>query len=66
MACKKLGIAADVYWNTTNTKYSATQPEPQQQASTKYKPIGLHPEDIDWRNWLVRRTGSSCSTRTSC
>ena len=65
VACKKLGIAADVYWNTTNTKYSATQPEPQQQASTKYKPIGLHPEDIDWRNWLVQQAANGC-TRAAC
>lgn len=54
VACKKLGIAADVYWNSTSTKYSATQPEPQQQQRTNYKPIGLHPEDIEWRNWLVK------------
>lgn len=65
VACKKLGIAADVYWNTTNTKYSATQPEPQQPTSPNYKPISLHPEDIDWRNWLVQQAANGC-TRAAC
>lgn len=28
VACKALGVAADVYWNSDNTKYSAAQNQP--------------------------------------
>jgi hypothetical protein len=65
VACKKLGIGADIYWAADNTKYTqgetaktkktkTAKEEPAQQ-ETKLVPIGLHPEDINWRNWLVQK-----------
>ena len=57
VACKKLGIAADVYWNTTSTKYTQAEPaKPQkQQAAPNLQPITRRPEDADWVNWLVKK-----------
>lgn len=58
VACKKLGVAADVYWNTTNTKYSATtaqgQQQGQQRPQTQYRAITMGAGDLQLRNWLVQ------------
>lgn len=55
VACKKLGIAADVYWNTTNTKYTQAGQQPQQQQpQSKCRPITMDATDLQLRNWLVQ------------
>lgn len=64
VACKKLGIAADVYWNTTNTKY--TQGGQQQPQQPQYQPISLTaPQDLQLRNWLVQCAAQGY-TREQC
>lgn len=60
VACKKLGIAADVYWDTTNTKYTQVgqqQPQQQQQRQqpqSQFRPITMGQNDLYLRNWLVQ------------
>lgn len=54
VACKKLGIGADIYWSGDNTKYTQGGAQAQQQQQRALKPLTLHPEDADWRNWLVK------------
>lgn len=68
VACKKLGIAADVYWNTTNTKYTQVgqQQPPQQRQQPQYQPISLTaPQDLQLRNWLVQCAAQGY-TREQC
>lgn len=59
VACKKLGIAADVYWDSASTKYTSVQPQTQQRP--RYTPISLHPEHLDWRNWLIAQAANGCT-----
>lgn len=58
VACKKLGIGADIYWNTTNTKYTQTgqqgQPQQQRQRQPDYRLITLDAKDKPLRDWLVQ------------
>lgn len=68
VACKKLGIAADVYWNTTATKYTATTQQGQQQRTQQrqdYRPITLDDKDLQLRNWLVQCAAQGY-TREQC
>lgn len=71
VACKKLGLGADIYWAADNTKYTqgATkttrtkkqEPEPQ----PDLQPITRRPEDADWVNWLVKKAAEGY-TREQC
>ena len=72
VACKKLGIGADIYWAGDNTKYtqgaakttrSKTKQEPQPQPDLQ--PITRRPEDADWVNWLVKHAAQG-DTREQC
>lgn len=54
VACKKLGIAADVYWNTTNTKYTQVGQQQPQQPASQFRPITMGQNDLFLRNWLVQ------------
>ena len=72
VACKKLGIGADIYWAGDNTKYtqgaakttrSKTKQEPQPQSDLV--PITRRPEDADWVNWLVKKAAEGY-TREQC
>ena len=59
VACKKLGIGADIYWAGDNTKYTqgtAKQTKTKAQpAQPSLNPITRRPEDADWVNWLVKK-----------
>ena len=71
VACKKLGIGADIYWAGDNTKYTQgaakttrtkkQEPEPQ----SDLVPITRRPEDADWVNWLVKKAAEGY-TREQC
>ena len=71
VACKKLGIGADIYWAGDNTKYTQgaakttrskkQEPEPQ----PDLVPITRRPEDADWVNWLVKKAAEGY-TREQC
>ena len=71
VACKKLGIGADIYWAGDNTKYTQgaakttrtkkQEPEPQ----PDLVPITRRPEDADWVNWLVKHAAQG-DTREQC
>ena len=71
VACKKLGIGADIYWAGDNTKYTQgaakttrtkkQEPEPQ----SDLQPITRRPEDADWVNWLVKHAAQG-DTREQC
>lgn len=71
VACKKLGIGADIYWAGDNTKYTQgtakttrskkQEPEPQ----PDLQPITRRPEDADWVNWLVKKAAEGY-TREQC
>ena len=72
VACKKLGIGADIYWAGDNTKYtqgaakttrSKTKQEPEPQPDLQ--PITRRPEDADWVNWLVKHAAQG-DTREQC
>lgn len=70
VACKKLGIGADIYWNTTNTKYTQTgqQSQPQQQQRQRqpdYRLITLDERDRPLRDWLVQCAAQGY-TREQC
>ena len=57
VACKKLGIGADIYWAGDSTKYTqgGTQQKPKKEApQSDLVPITRRPEDADWVNWLVK------------
>lgn len=71
VACKKLGIGADVYWNKDATKYTdptkqgQRQQQPQRQ-QPQYQPISLTaPQDLQLRNWLVQCAAQGY-TREQC
>jgi len=58
VACKKLGIGADIYWAKDNTKYTqggeqAQQQQQGQQTGGKFRPVTMMPNDINIRNQLV-------------
>ncbi len=55
VACKKLGIGADIYWDKDNTKYTQGQQPKAQPAQPSLNPITRRPEDADWVNWLVKK-----------
>lgn len=71
VACKKLGIGADIYWAGDNTKYTqgaakttrTKKQEPEQQPDLV--PITRRPEDADWVNWLVKKAAEGY-TREQC
>lgn len=72
VACKKLGIGADIYWAGDNTKYTQgaakttrtkTKQEPEPQPDLQ--PITRRPEDADWVNWLVKKAAEGY-TREQC
>ena len=73
VACKKLGIGADIYWAGDNTKYTqgaakttrtkTTKQEPEPQSDLV--PITRRPEDADWVNWLVKKAAEGY-TREQC
>lgn len=71
VACKKLGIGADIYWAADNTKYTqgtvkttrTKKQEPQPQPDLQ--PITRRPEDADWVNWLVKHAAQG-DTREQC
>ena len=71
VACKKLGIGADIYWAADNTKYTqgaakttrTKKQEPQPQSDLV--PITRRPEDADWVNWLVKKAAEGY-TREQC
>jgi hypothetical protein len=63
VACKKLGIGADIYWDKDNTKY--TQGGQQAQTRSGIVPITRKPEDADWVNWLVQQAANGFS-REAC
>lgn len=70
VACKKLGIGADIYWAGDNTKYTQgtvkqTKTKAQPQPTPGLKEITLHPEDIEWRNWLLKKAAEGF-TREQC
>lgn len=54
VACKKLGIAADVYWEKDKTKYSQTDTQQQQQQQPKktLRPISMSDQDAMLRQLL--------------
>lgn len=55
VACKKLGIGADIYWDKDNTKYTQGGTQQQKAAGNPYfNPITRRQEDADWINWLVK------------
>ena len=62
VACKKLGIGADIYWAGDNTKYTQGGKQPakpqKQQAAPELQPITRRPEDADWVNWLVKHAAN--------
>ena len=58
VACKKLGIGADIYWAGDNTKYTqgtVKQTKTKAQPAPGLKEITRRPEDADWVNWLVKK-----------
>lgn len=66
VACKKLGVGADIYWQGDNTKYTQGGSKTATASpAASLSPIGLHPEDADWRNWLVRQVANG-ATREQC
>lgn len=67
VACKKLGIGADIYWAGDSTKYTqgGAQPTQQTEAQQKFKPITSKPEDAEWVNWLVKNAAEGF-TREQC
>lgn len=63
VACKKLGIGADVYWNKDATKYTdptkqgqrqQQPPQQRQQPASQFRPITMGQNDLFLRNWLVQ------------
>lgn len=56
VACKKLGIGADIYWAGDSTKYTQGGTTAKQKAAPQSDlvPITRRPEDADWVNWLVK------------
>lgn len=66
VACKKLGIAADVYWDATNTKYTATQQDNQQQPQQQaMRPISMSDQDAMLRQ-LLGQWKAEGYTREGC
>ncbi len=64
VACKKLGIGADIYWAGDNTKYTqgtAKQTKTKAQPAPGLKEITRRPEDADWVNWLVKHAAEGKS-----
>lgn len=57
VACKKLGIGADIYWAGDNTKYTQGGAQAQQPKAPapSYRPITRRPEDAERVNWLVKK-----------
>jgi len=65
VACKKLGIGADIYWDKDNTKYTqGDQPKPKAQTKSGLVPISRKPEDADWVNWLVKHAAEGAERNT--
>lgn len=68
VACKKLGIGADIYWASDNTKYTqgtAKQTKTKAQpAQPSLNPITRRPEDADWVNWLVKHAAAGQDRNT--
>lgn len=56
VACKALGIGADVYWKQGRTKYSENQPEPQPKPQSQPKPqeLAISQEARDALNTRVK------------
>ena len=71
VACKKLGIGADIYWAGDNTKYTQGETKTRQTktkaqpAQPSLNPITRRPEDADWVNWLVKHAAQG-DTREQC
>lgn len=72
VACKKLGIGADIYWAGDNTKYTQgaakttrTKKQEPEQPQPDLQPITRRPEDADWVNWLVKKAAEGY-TREQC
>lgn len=70
VACKKLGIGADIYWAGDNTKYTQGETKPRQTktkaqpAQPSLNPITRRPEDADWVNWLVKHAAAGQDRNT--
>lgn len=60
VACKKLGIGADIYWSGDNTKYTQGGTQQPQQAP-KFRPV-THPAQIAW----IRQKAAEGQTREWC
>lgn len=76
VACKKLGMAADIYWQTDNTKYTTgtaptkakTKAKPaaeQPTSDAKMVPVSMNPEDGKWREW-IKQAAAAGRTREWC
>lgn len=67
VACKKLGIGADIYWAGDSTKYTQGGTATQQKTAPQSDlvPITRKPEDADWVNWLVKHAAQG-DTREQC
>lgn len=52
VACKKLGIGADIYWAGDSTKYTQGGTQTKTQSKPKLAPVTLHPEDVAWVDWI--------------
>ena len=66
VACKKLGIGADIYWDKDNTKYTqGGQQQTQPQTKSGFQPITRRPEDAVSVNWLVQKAAEG-KTREWC
>lgn len=52
VACKKLGIGADIYWAADSTKYTQGGTQTKTQSKPKLSPVTLHPEDVAWVDWI--------------
>ena len=64
VACKKLGIGADIYWAADNTKYTQGEQKPKAQTKSGLVPITRKPEDADWVNWLVKHAAEGAERNT--
>ena len=66
VACKKLGIGADIYWAGDSTKYTqgGTQQKQQKATPSDLVPITRRPEDADWVNWLVKHAAEGHDRKT--
>jgi len=66
VACKALGMGADIYWGADNTKYNDSKPNNIQTDDTEYKceQCGLYFKDFEWNgNKYTAKTAHEWSTK---